>query len=131
MLNIIFIPHFLFLENRRTYKIRKEFHFSNTPIWMKVLCKDCITCQFNQPFPHQKQLAEKQDFTWQNFYSHNMISINTKSPISLLRRKFIYNVKYRCIYTLCSTEPNVALIMLTQHPFVLLNFLAQHFMNTG
>ena len=51
---------FIFVQN---------FYIPNSLIWIKVLCNDIILCQINKPCPHQKQLAEKQDFKKQNFYS--------------------------------------------------------------
>ena len=35
--------------------------FPNAPIWIKVLCNDCIICQPNKPYPDQKQIAQNQD----------------------------------------------------------------------
>ena len=40
----------------------QNFNFLNPPIWVKVLCNDCIICQLNKPYPNQKHIAEKQDF---------------------------------------------------------------------
>ena len=40
----------------------QNFYFPNAPIWIKVLCNDCIVCQLNKPYPNQKQIAQKQDF---------------------------------------------------------------------
>ena len=39
----------------------QNFYFPNAPIWIKVLCNDCIVCQLNKPYPNQKQIAQKQD----------------------------------------------------------------------
>ena len=36
----------------------RNFYFPNAPIWIKVLCNDCIVCQLNKPYPNQKQIAE-------------------------------------------------------------------------
>ena len=36
----------------------QNFYFPDAPIWIKVLCIDCITCQLNKPYPNQKQIAE-------------------------------------------------------------------------
>ena len=60
----------------------QNFHFANAPIWIKVLCNDCITCQLNKPYPHEKQLAEKQYFKGQRFSFNHRISFDTKEPIS-------------------------------------------------
>ena len=47
----------------KTYSnFTQSFYFPNAPIWIKVLCNDCIICQLNKPYPNQKQLAQKQDF---------------------------------------------------------------------
>ena len=46
----------------------QNFYFPNAPIWIKVLCNDCITCQLNKPYPHQKQTAEKQNFKIQSLF---------------------------------------------------------------
>ena len=35
---------------------------------MKVLFNNCITCQLNKPYPHKKQIAEKQDFKKQSLH---------------------------------------------------------------
>ena len=61
------------------------FYFPNAPIWIKVLCNDCIICQLNQPYINQKQIAEKQDFKGQSLYFNHRIriSFDTKGPISL------------------------------------------------
>ena len=45
----------------------QNFYFPNAPIWIKVLCNDCIVCQLNKPYPNQKQIAQKQDFKGQSF----------------------------------------------------------------
>ena len=37
----------------------QNFYFPNAPIWIKVLCNDCIVCQLNKPYPNQKQIAQK------------------------------------------------------------------------
>ena len=81
------ISHFTFLKHQRTCRIRKtslnfiqNFYFPNAPIWIKVFCNDCITCQLNKP--HQKQIAEKQDFKGQSLYFNHRISFDTKGPIS-------------------------------------------------
>ena len=60
----------------------QNFYFPNAPIWIKVLCKDCIVCQLNKPYPNQKQIAQKQDFKDQSLYFNHRISFNTKGPIS-------------------------------------------------
>ena len=47
--------------------------FPNAPIWIKVLCNDCIKCQLNKPCPNQKHIAEKQDFKVQSLYFNHRI----------------------------------------------------------
>ena len=49
--------------SERTYSnFNKKISFPNAPIWIKVLCNDCIICQLNKLYPNQKQIAQKQDF---------------------------------------------------------------------
>ena len=60
----------------------QNFFLPNAPIWIKVLCKDCITCQLNKPYPNQKQISQKQDFKGQSLYFNHRISFDTKGPIS-------------------------------------------------
>ena len=60
----------------------KIFTSQNAPIWIKVLCNDCIVCQLNKPYPNQKQIAQKQDFKGQSLYFNHRISFDTKGPIS-------------------------------------------------
>ena len=60
----------------------QNFYFPNAPIWIKVLCNDCIVCQLNKPYPNQKQIAPKQDFKGQSLYFNHRISFDTKGPIS-------------------------------------------------
>ena len=55
----------------------QNFYFPNAPIWIKVLCNDCIVCQLNKPYPNQKQ-----DFKGQSLYFNHRISFDTKGPIS-------------------------------------------------
>ena len=43
--------------SEKTYSnFTKKFSFPNAPIWIKVLCKDCIVCQLNKPYLNQKQI---------------------------------------------------------------------------
>ena len=60
----------------------QKFYFPNAPIWIKVLCKSCIRCQLDKPYPHQKQVAEKQDFKGPKLYFIHRILFDTKGPIS-------------------------------------------------
>ena len=60
----------------------QNFYFPNAPIWIKVLCKDCITCQLNKLYPNQKQISQKQDLKGQSLYFNHRISFDTKRPIS-------------------------------------------------
>ena len=46
----------------------QNFYFPNAPIWIKVLCNDCIICQLNKSYPNQKQIATKQDFKAQSIF---------------------------------------------------------------
>ena len=66
-------------ESETTYSnFIKNFYFPNAPIWIKVLCNDCITCQFNKPYPNQKQITETQDFKGQSIFFNHRISFDTK-----------------------------------------------------
>ena len=50
-------------RSEKTYSnFTQSNYFPNAPIWIKVLCTDCIICQLNKPYPNQKQIATKQDF---------------------------------------------------------------------
>ena len=49
-------------EKKNIFKFYTKFLFYESPIWIKVLCNDCIICQLNKHYPNQKQLAQKQDF---------------------------------------------------------------------
>ena len=59
-----------------------NLHFRKAPIWVKMLCNDCTTCRLNKPYPHQKKIAEKQDFKGQGLFFNHRISFDTKKPIS-------------------------------------------------
>ena len=68
--------------SEKTYSnFTENFYFPNAPVWMKVLCNDCITCKLNKPYPNQKQLAQKQDFKGQSLYFNHRVSFDTKEPI--------------------------------------------------
>ena len=70
-------------ESEKTYSnFTQNFYFPNAPIWIKVLCNDCIICQLSEPYPNQKQIAQKQDFKGQSLYFKHKISSDTKGPIS-------------------------------------------------
>ena len=60
----------------------QNFYYPNAPIWIKVLCNDCIKCQLNKPYPSQKQIAQTQDFKGQSLCFNHRISFDTKGPIS-------------------------------------------------
>ena len=46
-------------SEKKTYSsFIQNFYFQSAPYWIKVLCKNCITCKLNKPYPNQKQLAE-------------------------------------------------------------------------
>ena len=67
--------------SEKTYSnFTHNFYFPNAPIWIKVLCNDCIICQLNKPYPNQKQIAQKQDFKGQSLYLKHRISFDTKGP---------------------------------------------------
>ena len=69
--------------SEKTYSnFTQIFYFPNAPIWIKVLCNDCIICQLNKPYPNQKQIAQKQDFKGQSLHFNHRISFDTKRPIS-------------------------------------------------
>ena len=80
--------HFFSVAGRLCCVIRQNgtfiqnFYFPNAPIWIKVLCNDCIVCQLKKPYPNQKQIAQKQDFKGQSLYFNHRISFDTKGPIS-------------------------------------------------
>ena len=60
----------------------QSFYFPNAPLWIKVLCNDCLICQLNKNYPNQKQIAEKLVFKEQILYFIHRISFDTKGPIS-------------------------------------------------
>ena len=69
--------------SEKTYSnFTQNFELPNAPIWIKVLCNDCIICHLNKPYPNQKQIAIKQDFKGQSLYFNRRISFATKGPIS-------------------------------------------------
>ena len=69
--------------SEKTYSnFTQNFFFPNAPVWMKVLCNDCIICQLNKPYPNQKQIKQKQDFKGPRLYFNHRISFDTKGPIS-------------------------------------------------
>ena len=63
-------------------KTYSNFTQKNEPSWIKVLCNDCITCQLNEPYSNQKQIAEKQEFKAQSLSFNHRISFDTKGPLS-------------------------------------------------
>ena len=63
-------------------KFCTNFFLPKAPIWKKVLCNDCITCQINKTYPNQNQIAEKQDFNEQSVCFNHRISFDTKEPSS-------------------------------------------------
>ena len=57
-------------DQKKTYSnFNQNCYFPSAPSWIEALCNDCITCQLNKSYPHQKQLAEKQDFRGQVYIS--------------------------------------------------------------
>ena len=64
--------------SEKTYSIfTQNFYLPNAPIWIKVLCNDCIICHLNKPYSNQKQIAETQDFKRQSLYFNHRISFDT------------------------------------------------------
>ena len=69
--------------SEKTYSnFTQNFYFPNAPVWIKVLCNDCIICQLKKPYPNQKQIAQKQDFKGKSLYFNHRISFDPKGPIS-------------------------------------------------
>ena len=68
--------------SEKAYSYFTRIFFPNAPIWIKVLCDDCVICQLNKPYPNQKQIAKKQDFKGQSLYFNHRNSFDTKGPIS-------------------------------------------------
>ena len=69
-------------QKKHTQILYKISNFPNAPIWIKVLCNDCITCQLNRPYANKKQIAEKQDFKGQSLYFNHRTLFDTNGPIS-------------------------------------------------
>ena len=73
-------------DQKKTYSnFIENLYFPNAPIWIKVFCIDCITCQLNKPpHPNQKQIAERQEFKGQSLCFNHRILFDTKRtrPIS-------------------------------------------------
>ena len=57
-------------------------YFPNAPMWVEVLCNDCITCQPNKLFSYKKK-AVTQDFKGKSLYFNHKNSFETKGPITL------------------------------------------------
>ena len=59
------VTHFTFLNNKghagseTCSNFIQNFYFPNAPIWIKVLCNDCITCQLNKTIPTLKANSKK------------------------------------------------------------------------
>ena len=64
-----------------------KIYFPNPPIWIKVLCNGCITCQLSKPYPNQKQIAEKQDIKGQNYIQSQNLFRYKRTNITILRKK--------------------------------------------
>ena len=101
----------------------QNFYFPNAPIWIKVLCNDCLVCQLNKPYPNQKQIAQKQDFKGQSLYFNHRISFDTKGPISTSSEGNSYIMVIVDAFT--------HYVALNQYHIVMLITHIQHFMNTG
>ena len=63
------------------YGTSKNVYLQLHQFELKYYCNDCITCQLNEPYPHQKQKEEKQDFKGQSIYFNHRKSFDTKGPI--------------------------------------------------
>ena len=102
--------------SEKTYSnFTQNFDFPNAPIWIKVLCNDCIIFQLNKPHPNQKQIAQRQDFKGQSLYFNHRISFDTKGPISPSSEKNSY----------------IMVIVDASTHYVALNPVPQHSTNTG
>ena len=99
----------------------QSFYFPNAPIWIKVLCNDCLICQLNEYYPNEKQIAEKQDFKEQSQYFNHRISFDTKGPISPPSEGNSYIMVIVDAFT--HTVPRYPIVMLIMH--------IQHSTNTG
>ena len=107
LLSLMLIPFLISLSlntkghvgSERTYSnFSQNFYFPNAPIWTKVLCNDCTTCQLIKPFPHETQATGKQDFKGQILCFNYKFSFGTKSPyIPLLIGKFVYTGNRGCL----------------------------------
>ena len=64
--------------SEKTYSNFTQNFFPNAPIWIKVLCNDCIICQLNKPYQNQKQTAQKQDFKGQSLYFNHRFFLTQK-----------------------------------------------------
>ena len=50
-------------RSEKTYSnFLQKFFFPNAPIWIKVLCNDCIKCQLNKPYSKSKTNSTKTRF---------------------------------------------------------------------
>ena len=78
-----------------------HFYFPNALNWLKDLCNGCLTCQVKNQNPHQKQLAEKQDFIGQSLQFNHRISFDTKGPTSTFSEKIIYIMVIVDAFTQC------------------------------
>ena len=59
-----------------------KFFFQMPQFGLNFFCNNCLTRQLFKPYPHQKHIAEKQDFKGQSLYFNHRISFDTKVPIS-------------------------------------------------
>ena len=55
----------------------QNVYFPNAPIWIKVLCNNCITCRLNKSYLHQKQILKGNIL-----YFNHRISFDTEGPLS-------------------------------------------------
>ena len=107
--------------SEKTYSnfVTKLLFPKSAPIWIKVLCNDCIVCQLNKPYPNQKQIAQKQDFKGQSLYFNHRISFDTKGPISP-------NILSSLILTICKCIKK-AIITFALATILLILFLEEYY----
>ena len=67
------------------------FYSPNTPVRIKNVCNDYITCQLNKPYPNQQQLAEKQDFKGETYISTTRYHLIQKALFRPLQKEIIHN----------------------------------------
>ena len=64
------------------FKFHSKFRFPNAPVWIKLQCKGCITCNWTTlSTPEASSGKKEKDFKRQSIYFNHSISIDTKGPI--------------------------------------------------